>query len=92
MSNYNSESEIVSVGEWIVSNIILMIPIVGIVMMFVWAFSSHGKASKRNWARAMLILVAILIIVSIIMSMFMPSAMESLRMYEDAIPAATLAN
>ncbi|MEO7598305.1 MAG: hypothetical protein ABIV50_05200 [Opitutus sp.] len=45
-------------GEWIVTHLVLLIPIVNLVMHFVWAFDS-GNLSRRNFCRARLILFAI---------------------------------
>ncbi len=49
----------VSVGNWIVTYILLCIPIVNIVLLFVWAFGSNTPESKANWAKAMLLLMLI---------------------------------
>jgi len=51
--------EPVSLGEWITSLLILMIPCVNIVMIFVWAFGSGTKKSKSNYFKASLIMSAI---------------------------------
>ena len=49
------ESSPVSLGDWIITLIVLAIPIVGIVMLFVWGFSSGTHPSKQNYCRAVLI-------------------------------------
>lgn len=49
------ESSPVSLGDWIITLIVLAIPIVGIVMLFVWGFSSSTHPSKQNYCRAVLI-------------------------------------
>lgn len=56
----------VSVGEWIVTFIITAIPLVGLIMLFVWAFGDGTNPSKQNWARAYLILALIMIVLGII--------------------------
>ena len=43
-----------SVGTWFWSLLILCIPIVGIVMLFVWAFGGTSDA-RQNFARASLL-------------------------------------
>jgi len=48
-----------SIGDWIITSIILAIPIVGFVMLFVWGFGSNTHPSKANWAKASLILIGI---------------------------------
>lgn len=60
--------EHVSVKEWFLSMLILMIPIVGIVMVFVWAFGDSTKKSKSNYFKAYLIWLLILVVLSIIIA------------------------
>jgi hypothetical protein len=45
----------ISVGEWLLTLIIASIPIVNIVMWFVWGFGSNTKLCKANWAKASLL-------------------------------------
>jgi len=47
---------VVTLGEWIITFIVLAIPIVNIIMLFVWGFSSTANPSKQNFCRATLIL------------------------------------
>ena len=54
----------ISMGEWIITTIILAIPIVGFIMLFVWGFGSNTQPSKANWAKATLIMIGISIILS----------------------------
>ena len=56
------ESSPVSLGDWIVTLIVLAIPIVGIVMLFVWGFSGSTHPSKQNYCRAALILAAVFLV------------------------------
>jgi hypothetical protein len=45
----------VSVGEWMITILLMAIPIVNIIMLFIWAFSGNINISKANWAKATLI-------------------------------------
>jgi ABC-type Na+ efflux pump permease subunit len=56
----------VSVGEWIVTILITAIPLVGLIMLFVWAFGDGAQPSKKNWAIATLIWYAIMIVLGIL--------------------------
>lgn len=56
------ESMPVSLGDWIITLIVLCIPIVNIVMMFVWGFSAGTPPSKRNYCRAALIMMAVMFV------------------------------
>lgn len=66
-SNKNAENDKpISFGNWVGTMLLPFIPIVGIliyiVMMFVWAFSKDTPKSKKNWARANLIITILCII------------------------------
>lgn len=51
-----------SVTDWLITFLIMIIPIVNIVMLFVWALSgSSDKPSRANWAKAALIWALIVI-------------------------------
>lgn len=52
--------EPVSVGEWIITMLIMMVPCVNIIMMFVWAFGSSSKKSKSNYFKASLIIAGVI--------------------------------
>lgn len=58
--------EHVSTWGWIGRWLIMCIPIVGFIMLFVWAFGGTRKRSLKTWARAHLFLSLIGIIVSVI--------------------------
>ena len=66
--NQNANNQPVSVGDWVITYIITLIPLVGFIMLFVWAFGSNTKTSKANWAKAALILFAIGVVLSILIS------------------------
>ena len=53
-----------TVGEWLITMLILIIPIVNIVMLFIWGFGNPDP--RRNYARASLIWMAIGIVLMII--------------------------
>lgn len=74
----SGNSGIVGVGEWLVTLILTAIPIVGIVMLFVWAFGSNTKPSKANWAKAALIVAAIAIAFYILVIVVVIGGMSAL--------------
>ena len=61
-----SEYQPISLGDWMLTILITAIPIVGFVMLFVWAFSASTNPSKANWAKATLIWFAIVIVLYIL--------------------------
>ncbi|HBQ58878.1 MAG TPA: hypothetical protein DD671_04445 [Balneolaceae bacterium] len=50
---------VLSLKDWVISLIISVIPLIGIVMLLIWAFSDNINPNKKNWARGMLILYVI---------------------------------
>lgn len=67
------EDGVVSVGEWFVTMLLAGIPLVGIVMMFVWAFG-NSNPSKKNWARASLIWTAVAALLLVLLAVFFGAA------------------
>lgn len=59
MSYGQDLEEPVSMGEWIISMLLMCIPCINIIMMFVWAFGGSAKKSKSNFFKAALIWYAI---------------------------------
>lgn len=45
----------VTVGNWMLTALLLGIPVVNIVLLFVWAFGNNTPVSKANFAKATLI-------------------------------------
>ncbi|MBE0570221.1 MAG: hypothetical protein IH618_01640 [Ignavibacteriaceae bacterium] len=76
MENQNYQP--MTIGEWIITFIITYIPIVGIIMLFVWAFSDGNHPSKKTWAQATLILFAIAIVLGIIFATVIISMIGSM--------------
>lgn len=56
---YNSIYEPMSLSQWMVTLLLLVIPVVNIILLFVWGFSGDTNISKKNFARAQLIFMAI---------------------------------
>jgi hypothetical protein len=59
MMENQQQATVVSTKEWVLTYLIMIIPIVNIVMLFVWAFGSSENPNKANWAKARLIWLAI---------------------------------
>ena len=59
----------ISFKNWILTLLLPFIPVVGwlvyLVMLFVWAFDSSTPKSKKNWARASLIMYLIVFVIMI---------------------------
>lgn len=57
----NSNQKPMSVKDWLITLLIMAIPLVGFIMLFVYAFSDSENINKKNWAKAQLIMLAIII-------------------------------
>ena len=57
----NENAPVVTVGDWVLTYLIAAIPLVGIIMLFIWAFGHDTNPNKANWAKAALIWAAIAI-------------------------------
>ncbi len=55
-----------SLGDWIISVIITKIPLIGLIMLIVWAVDKETEPSKANWAKAELIVQLIGIAIAIL--------------------------
>ena len=52
--NENQERP-VSTMDWFLTIFITAIPIIGLIMLFVWGFGNNTPTSKANWAKATLL-------------------------------------
>lgn len=59
------QANVMSVSDWVITILIAAIPLVGFVMLFIWAFGSNENINKANWAKASLIWTAVVIVLSI---------------------------
>lgn len=77
VQNY-SNNNVVSVGEWVVTIILLAIPVINLILLFVWGFSDSTPLSKKNYARASLILTAVALVLSILFGASLFSILRNL--------------
>ncbi|ASP16491.1 hypothetical protein HMPREF9120_01843 [Neisseria sp. oral taxon 020 str. F0370] len=71
---YQQQAPVIGIGEWIVTSIVLAIPIVNLIMALVWGFSSTTNPNKANFCKAWLIFVAIAFVLYILLIVFVLSA------------------
>lgn len=60
------QAPIMKVKEWLIVYLIMIIPLVNIVMLFIWAFDKNINPNKANWAKASLIWTAIIMVLYIL--------------------------
>ena len=68
--SYEGLEEPVSKGEWAICYFLMMIPCVGIIMMFVWAFSKTEKKSKSNFFKVQLIFAGVILALYLLLFIF----------------------
>ena len=57
-----------TVGQWIITMLVLAIPCLGIIMLFVWGFG-EGNINRKRFCQASLIFAVISFVVSFVISM-----------------------
>ena len=74
--NYQGDpnQEVMSVGSWLITLLILAIPCVNIVMYFIWAFG-NGNENRKNFCRAGLIFMLIAVVLSVLLSRMFGAAL-----------------
>ncbi|AFA50024.1 zinc ribbon domain-containing protein [Acetobacterium woodii] len=73
-----NDVDLISMGQYIIMFLIMAIPIVGIVMLFIWGFSSETGPNKKNFARAYLIMMVIAFVIGIIFSSIIGAMMAAM--------------
>ena len=66
---------VLTVGDWFITLLITAIPLIGFIMLFVWALGSGTNPNKANWAKAALIWMVIAIVIYIIIFVTIGTAM-----------------
>jgi hypothetical protein len=54
-----NHDEVISTKDWVITILILAIPLVNLIMLFVWGFGGGTNRNKANYAKAVLIWIAI---------------------------------
>ena len=67
-----------SVGQYLGMYLLMCVPILNIVLLFMWAFGSAVNLNKKNYARAVLILFAVSVVIWIIFGGIFIGAMSNL--------------
>jgi heme/copper-type cytochrome/quinol oxidase subunit 2 len=68
--NQNFEEKPVTILDWLLTMLIMTIPLINLIMLIVWAFDSGTNPSKSNWAKASLIWMLISVVLMILLFSF----------------------
>ena len=75
----NRSKREVSLVEWIVIFLLMLIPIVNIILLLVWAFGSENTPeSQKNWAKAKLIFWLIFVVLNFLFFVILGASILSL--------------
>ncbi len=69
---------VVSVKKWIITLLIMMVPLVNIICLLMWAFSDTENKNRSNWAKAQLLMFLFSIALMIFFFMIFGVAMLGL--------------
>jgi len=70
-----NNAPVVRVGDWVITILLLAIPIVNLVMLLVWSFGGGANPNKANFAKASLIWMVIGIVLTIMFYVVFGAAM-----------------
>ena len=71
MDNLSEQNtKVLSAKDWAITIFISGIPLVGIIMLLIWAFSDDTNLNKKNWAKGSLLIFLIAMVIGI-MFMFL---------------------
>jgi hypothetical protein len=73
----NQNNSVMKVSDWFITILITAIPIVGLIMLFVWGFGSNTNTAKANWSKAVLLWYAVMIVLYVLFALVFGAAMLS---------------
>lgn len=70
--------KVISVKKWIITLLVMMIPLVNIICLIIWALSDSENKNRSNWAKAQLLMFLIGIVLMFFFTMIFGLAMFGL--------------
>ena len=67
-----NEYKPVSIGQWIITFIILGIPLLNVIMLIVWALGESTHPSKKSYAQAILVIFGVIVVLGIVGGLSIP--------------------
>jgi uncharacterized membrane protein YjgN (DUF898 family) len=74
-----TEQKIPSVGNWMITLLIMTIPILNFVVLIYWAVSSSSDPVKANFAKAAIMWIVIMILLSVLFIVVFFGSVEGVR-------------
>jgi len=66
----HSSNQPMSVGDWVLTIFLTSLPLIGVILLFVWAFGDNQRVDRANWSKATLIWFAIGLVFGFIFLVF----------------------
>lgn len=66
VQSLNLNNQPMTLKDWIITYLLLLIPIANIVLMFIWAFGKDVNQSKKTYFQAQLIILAVVFVLYIL--------------------------
>lgn len=68
MENLSAQqnSNVMSYKNWALNIFLASLPIIGLILVIIWAFDSDTDVNKKNWAKGMLFLMVIYFIIAML--------------------------
>ena len=78
--NNNEDRNYISVGSWMLMMLVTAIPIVGVIMILVWAFTGENE-SRKNYYKALLMwfLMAVSLVVGLLLLGGFPTLLQHIQ-------------
>ena len=55
-----------TVGEWLLTLIVLCIPLLNLILCLVWALRRSGNIHRRNFCRATLLIIPVAVVIALV--------------------------
>lgn len=62
METFNGNDKVMSYKEWALTIFLASLPIIGFILVLVWAFDSSTNIHKKNWAKGNLLIMVLVLI------------------------------
>lgn len=59
-------SNVMSYKDWALTIFLASLPIIGLILVLIWAFDSSTSINKKNWAKGTLLLMVIYFILAML--------------------------
>lgn len=68
MENLSDQQSVATMSykEWALTIFLASLPIIGFILVLIWAFDTNTRINKKNWAKGTLLLMVIYFIIAML--------------------------